>query len=286
MHTKLILTLTLLASFICLTAYQHGTALTAGLNCTGSGGSVAGCSGNGCHAANNSNTHVLLFHLLDSTQSVTEYIPGHTYTVYFNAENEDTSKTLPQFGFQLSAVTASNTNQQAGSFDTANAGSPVIIQSVNNIQLVEQSRSTNSFATVNGHSLYASSITWTAPATNVGPVTFYLVVNAVDGDTTELGDQPNAYSVTIQSPLQVEPLSTAPGATIYPCPAKNDFTVRVRESERGAIMTVTDMHGRLMLQKQLNGITTHVEIDQWAAGLYQCRFSKDGKVFFQPVLKL
>jgi hypothetical protein len=247
---------------------------------------VAGCSGNGCHAANNSNTHILLFHLLDSTQPVTEYIPGHTYTVYFNAENEDTSKSLPQFGFQLSAVTVYNTNLQAGSFDTTNAGSPILIQNVNNIQLVEQSRSSNSFATVNGHQLYASSFTWTAPATNIGPVTFYLVVNAVNGDTTELGDQPNAYSVTIQSPLEIGTLTTTPNATIYPCPAKNDFTVSIRESEKGTIMRVTDIHGRSKLQKQLNETMTEIAIDQWAAGLYQCTFSKDGISFTRPLLKL
>ncbi len=99
------------------------------------------------------------------------YAPGATYNLTFNGGAAATSKN----GFQITAL--SPLNAAAGSF-TAGTGSTAFIGSGRNY-----------IGHASGGTSQSSwSFTWTAPATGVGTITFYTVLNATNSSSSVVGD--------------------------------------------------------------------------------------------------
>ena len=118
-----------------------------------------------------------------------EYVPGQTYT--FNLDVLNSTAT----GFQMTGLDA--TNAKAGSFI---AGTGFDIQTNSGKEYVNHS----------GASLSSWTFDWTAPASAVGDVTFYLASNVANGDNSTSGDEIYLSELVI-SPApasKVEELST------------------------------------------------------------------------------
>ncbi len=99
------------------------------------------------------------------------YIPNTTYSVTLAGSSAATSKN----GFQVTALNSSNT--AAGTF-TAGTGSS--IQTLSGRNYVNHNSS--------GTSLTSFTFNWTAPATAVGSITFYVSFNATNSSSTSTGD--------------------------------------------------------------------------------------------------
>ncbi|MDP1726006.1 MAG: choice-of-anchor V domain-containing protein [Bacteroidota bacterium] len=99
------------------------------------------------------------------------YIPNSTYSVTLAGSTAATSKN----GFQITALNSSNT--AAGTF-TAGTGSS--IQTLSGRNYVNHNAS--------GTSLTSFTFNWTAPATAVGSITFYVSFNATNASSTSAGD--------------------------------------------------------------------------------------------------
>ena len=114
------------------------------------------------------------FVVLDGFNPVTSYVPGQTYNVSLAMASAPAKK-----GFQ--AIALDGTNAMAGSFAGQGAGGTTITTSG-----TKQYANHNSTSNTNANMVWIWS--WTAPATNVGDVTFYVATNKANGDGTSSGD--------------------------------------------------------------------------------------------------
>ena len=143
----------------------------------------------GCHSGG-SYTGQILFEIGD--EPITEYTPGETYTIAFTSDFN-----APRFGFSVTALNAND--EPAGDFTVLNDDNTSRAVAVNNRQYIGHKNA-------NDNNVWE--FEWTAPATDVGNVTFYYVINAANGDggtggdyielgTTSLtpGDEPETFEV-------------------------------------------------------------------------------------------
>src|SRR4051812_37895246 len=111
------------------------------------------------------------------------YVPGQTYQITVTHTNADTTRL--RWGFQLTAL--DDANEKAG--DLQSTG--VTTQVLNNQgpggarQYIEHTAS-GTFINQQGGASWT--FNWTAPATNVGPVTFYVAGNQANNDANTSGD--------------------------------------------------------------------------------------------------
>lgn len=113
--------------------------------------------------------------VLNSTfQPVTTYNPGDTYTVSIQMNSNPTKK-----GFSATAL--DGTDAMAGVFTGSGLGGTVDYDDLGRDYVTHTSTSNTDAQT-------AWLWTWTAPATNVGDVTFYVATNAANDDGGTTGD--------------------------------------------------------------------------------------------------
>jgi hypothetical protein len=118
---------------------------------------------------------------------VSAYVPGATYNVALQMTSSPAKK-----GFQATALTAAS--DMAGTFG---AGTNTAISGTTRKYANHKSTS-NTSATV------AWLWTWTAPATDVGPITFYVATNKANGNSTNSGDVIYLSTHVFNSALGVE----------------------------------------------------------------------------------
>lgn len=125
-----------------------------------------------CHSGGTTDgTAENLLIVTDGANQVTEYIPGNIYTVSLGMASNPAKK-----GFQATALDPSNT--MAGNF-TSLAGV--------NVDGTARKYANHTIAS-NTSSTVAWQWTWTAPATNVGDVTFYVASNRANNNGNNQGD--------------------------------------------------------------------------------------------------
>lgn len=129
----------------------------------------------GCHSQNSGAGQTVIV-------APANYTPGQTYQVQVQLSSTDASRQA--WGYMLTALTSSNS--AAGTFATINTNSRLrtITVSGSSRNYVEQA---NPLAGQLNGATY--SFNWTAPATNVGNVTFYAAGLLADNSTDEAGDR-------------------------------------------------------------------------------------------------
>jgi len=132
------------------------------------------------------------------------YEPGMTYAITVDVTQEDQLR----WGFQITVLDA--LFQPAGEFASTDANTRV--QTEFDL-FTDRSYITHSSPPANGTAAGTPggnswSFQWSAPATDLGPVTFWAAGNAADNSVTSLGDYIYTTSVTIPAP---EPGSFAAG---------------------------------------------------------------------------
>jgi hypothetical protein len=142
------------------------------------------CGDAGCHTGNvilnDKVVNSLIFPTPDST-----YTPGKTYLVTIKVKKTG----VVRFGFEVGALDA--TNKNAGSFALAEASRTQLLSHV-----VKSDTRAEVTHTQAGNSTTTSGSTqwtfnWTAPATNVGNITFYYATNSTNNDKQSTGDNIN-----------------------------------------------------------------------------------------------
>ncbi|MFN5148509.1 MAG: choice-of-anchor V domain-containing protein [Flavobacteriia bacterium] len=144
-----------------------------------SGGAAAGLTGaptegncTSCHSGSvQSGSAENVLTVLSGATPVTSYTPGQTYTVTLVMSSNPAKK-----GFQATAWDLSNT--MAGTFT---AGTNTAINGT--IKNYANHKSTS-----NTNAVTAWIWSWTAPATNVGDVKFYVATNKANGNSDDTGD--------------------------------------------------------------------------------------------------
>jgi hypothetical protein len=240
--------------FICLAA----SALIVGLNfraSTSSSTPPPGYSGapgqtncTSCHSGtvNSGSGSVTLSGLPSSG-----YTPGAQYTITINIT--DASKV--RFGFEMVALTTANA--QAGTF---------ILVSSNNTSL-QLSGGKTYVGHLSANSTKTWTVNWNAPATNVGAVTFYLVGNAANGNSTDTGD--NIYSTSVAlspaSPTGVKEENTI-SLNFYPNPATEKLHVDF--TEKTTRLKILDLTGREVFSKIPLENSRQLDVSNYPNGTY------------------
>jgi hypothetical protein len=108
------------------------------------------------------------------------YTPGQTYQIVVRHVNADTSR--DKWGFQLTALAGTT---MAGTFTPLAGGLTQVVGGVERDYIEHTAAGT--FAGTTGGAQWT--FNWTAPPTDVGPVTFYAAGNQSDGNGSPSGDR-------------------------------------------------------------------------------------------------
>lgn len=255
------------------------------------GAFTATCAAPGCHTA--STTTIGDFkRIVDKANGwdVTNwgYIEGHEYTVSL----EGTNTAMDYFGFQACALFQSNQGN-AGTFTATAAQTqvkptkPTIAPDT--IKVVEHSSKI-----LASTGLFKVDFDWAAPpsGSNKGAVMFWGIVNAVDNNTTQTGDQ-------VSQPFQqafanvtsvVDPQAT-PTVKIWPNPLVSGERLKIELRNAPASqysITAFDMNGRKLFTEvySSNVIPFEYNTSDWAPGFYHIQIrNKEGMTHTTPLIK-
>lgn len=265
--------------YLTTTSYVSGPFGSLG-NRTGSPGSSGTCTGGGCHASGAGTTGTIEIRKKSEGMSgtpVTSYEAGEDYLVTLTGTNSS----LPEFGFQMVALDGSN--QAVGTF----SNTPTGVKTVNSNKLVEHSTK----LAKNGSGDYEVTVDWKAPATAGFPVTFYGIINAVDGTGTSNGD---AVSSTISTALTDKTsVANVKNVTVFrafPNPVQGVLTIDMNKAISGNYMiNVYNTAGQVVATQVANINTSNyqsqINTGSWAAGLYFVQIAKDGEASTISVVK-
>ncbi len=129
------------------------------------------------------------------------YVPGQTYPITVTHSTEDESRR--KWGFQLTCLTGSN--ERAGDL---HENESTIVHLGEKEFFDRQYINHNAGSTFEGQFFGATwTFDWTAPATDVGPLTFYAAGNQADGGFTNAEDE--IYTTSRAMPLACIALSSS-----------------------------------------------------------------------------
>ncbi|MBS1645167.1 MAG: T9SS type A sorting domain-containing protein [Bacteroidetes bacterium] len=256
-------------------------------NHTGSLGSPANCStGSGCHATNNTNTtaSLLLVSPTNDTVKDGQYLPNTNYKVVVVGANPTAN--LVKFGFQASCVDNATSTTQKGTFTSSNSQVSVINGGA--IKLVEQNTPISAVTTPAGNA-YGTTFNWTSPATGGGAVKFYLTLNAVNGNTTSSGDQPNAATplTFTEKPTSVSNIKLE-SSDLYPNPTRAELILKIKDWTAGNYQVIIyGLDGKVMLQQtaSLSAGAVQINVAQLAPGAYFISLNDGGKKLVGSFIK-
>ena len=234
----------------------------AALNVTGSpldiaafgGGGPKDCTG--CHS-NTGNFSASL----DITTDIAAggYTLGQTYNITITQTSTGASK----YGFE---ITAESTSSKVGVFASQNTST-------------QNPSSNTDFAThtTSGTNQQTWTVSWTAPSTDVGAITFYASSNAADGDGGVNGDQIVFSTEVIGSVLGINDARLLQ-FSMFPNPSDGQVTLQLPTGVNQAKVSVFDYLGKSLLQKNISASNNTIDISNLSAGLYFVRIQTDSKI--------
>ncbi|MDI9320503.1 MAG: T9SS type A sorting domain-containing protein [Phycisphaerales bacterium] len=263
---SLLLSLSLGVAYITLCSYPSRPATTAAGDCTGAM-STSSCGRSGCHALNTAasiNSGVTLVDKVSGTTVTTgKYTPLKVYTVTLTGTN---SGALPKFGFQICALGVTKTNIGTISNNPASTS----IDAVSGRSILEQTAALPGVVS-SGTATYTVTFDWTAPAAGQDSVTFYSIINAVNGDNRTTGDAVAAQvsNTFTENTTAINEQNTNLISKIYPNPANNVLTLEGLSGEYA--VSISDLVGRVLISKQSQ---SSIDVSSLTPGIYNLRIVK------------
>jgi len=254
-------------AMIVLQSRSGGAAAAALGDKTGSPiGGAAGCS---CHNGG-FYTPSISVSVKDATlATVTEYIPGETYTLEFTVSAGTGNP--GGYGFQALAISAA-TNFQAGTMNSAITANTQISHLGGRSYAEHQSFS--------GTGVFQ--VSWTAPLAGFGTVHLYSRGIAVNGSGSTAGDQQTASNLLVLNEATGtanEVISFEPSSyyKLYPNPNQGTFFIENSGFSGEVSISILDVLGRVVHQEQrfmYGGEQGAVEIQDLSKGTYFVQLRK------------
>lgn len=185
------------------------------------------------------------------------YVPGTAYTLQVKV----TDATKSRFGFEMVALNSSN--QQAGSF-TLVTSTNTALQTAGTKKYVSHKNATN-------NSLW--SVIWTAPATDVGPVTFYLAGNGANANTSDTGD--NIYTASLAITALATGISEDKNNLISIAPNPASSSLNLKLAGKANSLKVLDITGREMHRTNAFENTAQLDVSKYPNGTYFLQMDQD-----------
>ena len=165
------------------------------------------------------------------------YVTGTTYTI--NVTIAQASQ--PLFGFDFQALNASNANAGTLTAGVSGDNKKVTSGTIDNIE----HNGTGGLGT----GTYTYSFTWTAPATNIGNVTFYYIGMASNNDSDEtVGDDWNNGSVVISCASGISDHAVANiNLAVFPNPVSESAKISYELTENSTVSaTLINVTGQVV----------------------------------------
>lgn len=261
MKKNLLIVLSLLIVFIVSTA---GILTDSGRS--GKAGSPSESTCVQCHSDNPINSQGGSV-TISSNMSNWQYQPGQTYSMTVTIS--ETGKTV--FGLCFESLKNSD-NTNAGTFAITHATESQTMTASNGRACVTH-KLDGGFVTTPGTKAFA--FNWTAPATNVGNLTFYVATIAGDHDGSEAGD--NVYTTThVVTPVSVDMDEYAATLqfNVAPNPVNdvlNIFVDNVNARTVSAdLYSITGAKVSTLFSDAVSGasIEKHISVSSFSAGIY------------------
>jgi len=279
----LLITATTAIIYLTTSSYQSGPAHNGTGNMTGSPGSAGTCSS--CHSGGGGTTvgtiEVRIKSQGQSSNPVTSYVAGETYIITISGGNPTPG--LDHFGFQFTALKSSD-NTTVGTY--GNLGTMVHGFPHATPTLVEH----NAPIPKTGGA-YEISFEWTAPATSVGAINLYAIINAVNKDVLQSGDKPSStISLALADKTSVAEVSRKIVIKAFPNPVTDVLTLDLDKADAGAYnVCAYSMHGTIVNESVIDihagNYKGFINTSAWTPGLYFVQVQKDGEKYVMPIVK-
>lgn len=269
MHKFTIAIIIIVASFAGISAIQKEDGRA---GATGSPGETT-CNTSQCHVGNPVNNGAGSIVISAPTMASWQYIPGQVYPISVTVSRTGS----PLFGLGFEALKASGAN--GGALSITNPSQTQIKSAVvgGNVRanVVHQ---LNGGLTANTHTF---TFNWTAPATGIGPITFYSAGNAANDNGMASGDFIYTTSqIVTESTAGLESISDRYLTSVYPNPANATFNLGFELTEPSlVIIKLIDVQGKIVSELVSETLASgNHEIrnsadQQFAPGLYFVHFT-------------
>lgn len=239
------------------------------------------CNDGNCHFGNslNSGTGNLAVELLRNGSAVSKYSPGETYTV----KVELTDQNMNAAGYQLTAL--DDSNERAGTFQASGNSQ---IQMGRNRQYLTHTSPATSFE----GNTQTWELTWEAPTSDKGAVTFYAAGNAANGNGRPTGDFIYASSDTVEvdQTTSVKKQSLAKKISVYPNPVQSKLNLDLPGNLNGALnLQLVGINGKSYTDfgQFGSGSDNNIQISipqNLKPGLYLLKLSSEDQNFTHSIL--
>jgi len=238
---------------------------------TGSPGETT-CNTTLCHTGNTVNSNNGSITITSPDLTGWQYVPGETYTISVTVEQNNRGL----FGIGFEALTSTNNN--AGIL-TPGVGTQLKNRFVLGVSRVNVVHVENGGLSQNSHTF---TFGWQAPATDIGPVTFYTAGNAANNNGSASGDfiYTTNQIVTPASTVGISDLSKIDvSLNVYPNPAADDlnFTYTLTEPAvvRAEIFSISGESVRVLFEEKQQAGETYqtVRISDLSQGTYLLRLT-------------
>ncbi len=203
-----------------------------------------------CHSGGSYNGS-MVFQLSDASGS--DYLPGETYIITFTG-----NYSAPRYGFSITALDEGGNS--AGDFTLINENNTSLGTLANGRQYVGQK---------NADATNEWTFSWTAPTADAGPITFYYVINAANGDGGRTGDYVATGSTSIKPAdvTRITDMDKAFTVSIFPNPVTTLVNIR---STNGTIeeVLIFDMQGKLVRHALLDNNELSVDVSSLNSAVY------------------
>ena len=248
---------------------------------TGSPGEQT-CSQSNCHTGSSDNSMGGSVTLTSNDLINWEYTPGQTYTLTATVSQQGRSL----FGIGLEALLPSGAN--AGTL-IPGAGTTTKNATIAGNVRKNIVHNMNAGATANAHSF---TFTWTAPATDVGPVTIYYAGNATNNNGMKTGDYIYTASQVVNS-VGVgvsEEVNTPFTFSFYPNPATENITASYSLDESAKVTYIIyDLTGKKVQTETTNRFPgaqqQNIDIEHLHTGTYLLSINANGSVITKRFVK-
>jgi hypothetical protein len=198
-----------------------------------------------------------------------KYIPGQTYAINVTVAHSGVNL----FGFAFEAISSAGTD--AGILKITDGAQTYIDSS--DLSATWRKSVTHKLNGGKSADSHTFTFSWTAPATNIGPVTFYSAGNAANGNNLATGDY--IYTKTqVVSPLSsvgIAEQSTS-NISIFPNPATDNLTIiNTAKTTDKMIVSIVDMNGKLMFKKENAVSDLSIDVSTLSIGIYMAKIETE-----------
>jgi len=194
-----------------------------------------------CHSGTvQSATGINSIVISDANGPVTQYTPGTTYAVTVSMVSSSAKN-----GFEI--VSLNSSNAQAGTVTIADATNTKLVTGSGKQYVTHKTAGTS-------HTTW--SYAWTAPATNIGNVTFYLATNETNSNSQSSGDIIRLSNQVIGSTAGIKEETIFADVSVGFSANNNALNIQMDANQTGnASINLVDLNGRSVQFEELGTVS-------------------------------